>query len=76
MARTVAMARAPRLIVPTDVLTDISGGSLDIDDAMPCARCAIAAPDFSMVGNAISVRIRDAAAVSSEKLTSLLMLLL
>lgn len=70
------MARVPRLMVPTDVLTLISGGSLDIDAAMLCARCAIAAPDFSMVGNAISVRIFDAAAVSNENVTSLLMLLL
>lgn len=75
IAVMVAMARLPRLIVPTDVVRVISGGLPPMLAAIDLARAAIASPDCLITGATMSVRIMAAAVVSSWNDTSLLMLL-
>lgn len=54
------------------VVVSMVGGSLEMDDAMLRARCAIASVDCRMVGATISVRICCPPPMSSENDTSLM----
>lgn len=68
------MARSPRLITPTAVVTVISGGLLLMLAAIEFALAAMASPACLIVGITMLCRISAPPAVSKENDTSLLIL--
>lgn len=65
LALTVPTARLPRRIVPISVLTTNAGGSVDMLDAIDCARAATALVLLCISGIAMLPTIAAAASVSS-----------